>query len=411
MHRILSFCFFATLLLIVSCSERSSTSQMSDDELQAFASELAQKFIIVDGHIDLPYALVEKKFIPGITSYDTIIRTGKGDFDHTRAVIGGLDAPFMSIYIPISYQDQPDMGKGLADSLIAIVKGIATALPDKFALANSPDEIEKNTRDGKISLPMGMENGAPIGDKLDNLDYFFNQGVRYITLTHNKDNLIGDSSRDTTRTWGGLSPFGRDVIARMNKLGIMVDISHVHDSTFYEAIELSRAPVIASHSSCKAFAPGVARDMTDDMIRKLGEKDGVMMINYYTAFLDSAAGNNNRKLGNLLKSKGLKEGDSLAKPVIEQFRKDNPLGTSVETVADHIDHVVKLAGIDHVGIGSDYDGVDGNLPIGLRDVSTYPTLIYTLLKRGYTEEDIGKICSGNVFRVWRKVEEVAKASL
>jgi membrane dipeptidase len=411
MHRIGSTCFFAFLLLITSCSDRKIASQMSDDELQAYASQLAQRFIIVDGHIDLPYALVEKKFITGITSYDTIISTGKGDFDHTRALKGGLDAPFMSIYIPIEYQDKPDMGKSLADSLIATVKGIADALPGKFALANSPEEIEKNTRDGKISLPMGMENGAPIGDDLDNLDYFFKQGIRYITLTHNKDNLIGDSSRDTTRTWGGLSPFGQEVIARMNKLGIMVDISHVHDSTFYEAIELSRAPVIASHSSCKAFAPTVARDMTDDMIRKLGEKDGVIMINYYTAFLDSAAVNRSRKLSNLLRSKGLTEGDSLARPVIEQFQKENPVTTSVETVADHIDHVVKLAGIDHVGIGSDYDGVDGNLPIGLKDVSTYPNLIYTLLKRGYTEEDIAKICSGNIFRVWRRVEEVAKASI
>jgi membrane dipeptidase len=411
MHRILTSCFFAVLLLIISCSGRKSVSQMNDEELRTYASELAQRFIIVDGHVDLPYALIEKNFITGVTSYDTILSTGKGEFDYERAVKGGLDAPFMSIYIPIEYQARRDMGKGLADSLIATVKGIANAFPDKFALANSPDEIEKNTREGKISLPMGMENGAPIGDRLDNLDYFYKQGIRYITLTHNKDNLIGDSSRDTTRTWGGVSPFGRDVIARMNKLGIIVDISHVHDSTFYEAIELSRAPVIASHSSCKAFAPGVVRDMTDDMIRRLGEKDGVMMINYFTGFLDSAAGNNSRKLAALLKSKGLNENDSLAKPVMEQFRSEHPLKTSVETVADHIDHVVKLAGIDHVGIGSDFDGVSGNLPIGLKDVSSYPNLIYTLLKRGYSEEDIAKICSGNVFRVWRKVEEVAKASV
>jgi membrane dipeptidase len=317
----------------------------------------------------------------------------------------------MSIYIPLEYQSYPDMGKGLADSLINTVRSIAKALPEKFALANSPDDIEKNTRDGKVSLPMGMENGAPIGNDLDNLDYFYRQGIRYITLTHNKDNQICDSSRDSTQTWGGLSPFGREVIARMNKLGIMVDISHVHDSTFYEAVELSRAPIIASHSSCRAFAPSVARDMTDDMIRKLGEKDGVIMINYYTTFLDSAAGNNSRKLAALLKEKGLKSDDPQAREVIEQFKQEHPLTTSVETVADHIDHVVKLAGIDHVGIGSDYDGVDGNLPKGLEDVSTYPNLIYTLLKRGYSEEDIAKICSGNIFRVWKRVEEVAKKSM
>lgn len=301
------------------------------------------------------------------------------------------------------------MGKGLADSLIHTVKAIAEALPEKFALAKSPDDIEENTRNGKVSLPMGMENGAPIGNDLDNLDYFYKEGIRYITLTHNKDNQICDSSRDTTQTWGGLSPFGREVIARMNKLGIMVDISHVHDSTFYEAIELSKAPVIASHSSCRVFSPKMPRDMNDDMIRKLGEKDGVIMINFFTSFLDSAAENNSRKLSALLKEKGLKAEDPEGKTVIEQFRKEHPVKTSVETVADHIDHVVKLAGIDNVGIGSDFDGVDGNLPRGLEDVSTYPNLIYTLLKRGYSEDDIAKICSGNVFRVWRRVEEVAKS--
>jgi membrane dipeptidase len=403
--------FFIVLSLLGACAERKIASQMNDDELKEYASQLAQRFIIVDGHIDLPYLLVEKKFQVGIHSFDTLISTGKGEFDHTRAMKGGLDAPFMSIYIPLDYQSHPDMGKGLADSLINTVRSIAKALPEKFALANSPDDIEKNTRDGKVSLPMGMENGAPIGNDLDNLDYFYRQGIRYITLTHNKDNQICDSSRDSTQTWGGLSPFGRDVIARMNKLGIMVDISHVHDSTFYEAVELSRAPIIASHSSCRAFAPSVARDMTDDMIRKLGEKDGVIMINYYTTFLDSAAGNNSRKLAALLKEKGLTSDDPQARDIIEQFKREHPLTTSVETVADHIDHVVQLAGIDHVGIGSDYDGVDGNLPKGLEDVSTYPNLIYTLLKRGYSEEDIAKICSGNIFRVWKRVEEVAKKSL
>jgi membrane dipeptidase len=409
MTRILSSSIFL-LILFVSCSDRKPAAEMSDDELKSYASELAQKFIIVDGHIDLPYALVEKDYIAGVHSLDTLISTGKGEFDHTRAVKGGLDAPFMSIYIPIEYQSHPDMGKNLADSLINLVKTIAKGLPEKFALANSPDEIEKNTREGKISLPMGMENGAPVGNDLNNLDYFFEQGIRYITLTHNKDNQICDASRDDTHTWGGLSPFGREVVARMNNLGIMVDISHVDDSTFYEAIELSKAPVIASHSSCRAFAPLVMRDMTDDMIRKLGEKDGVIMINYYTAFLDSAVGNNTRRLAALMKEKGLKPEDSLGKAFEAEFREANPVKTDIQTVVNHIDHVVKLAGIDHVGIGSDYDGVDGNLPNGLEDVSKYPNLIFALLKRGYSEEDIAKICSGNVFRVWRRVEEVAKAS-
>jgi membrane dipeptidase len=341
---------------------------MTDEELMAHAKQLARDLIIVDGHIDLPYLLTEKKYVVGVHSIDTIVSTGKGEFDYTRAVEGGLDAPFMSIYIPLSYQDKPDMGKGLADSLINSVEGIARLLPDKFALAKSPDEIEKNAREGKISLPMGMENGAPVGNSLDNLQYFYDRGIRYITLTHNKDNQICDSSRDTTATWGGLSPFGEDVVAKMNDLGIMVDISHVADSTFYDVMKVTKAPAIASHSSCRAIAPGVARDMTDDMIKKLGENGGVVMINYYTAFIDTAVVNNNKRLSALLKEKGLKESDSLARPVIEQFEREHPVTTSVEKVADHIDNVVRIAGIDHVGIGSDFDGVDGNLPIGLEDV-------------------------------------------
>lgn len=258
---------------------------------------------------------------------------------------------------------------------------------------------------------MGMENGAPIGNDLKNLKYFFDRGIRYITLTHSKNNQICDSSGDTTQ-WNGLSPFGVDVVKEMNRLGIMVDISHVDDSTFYQVMKLTKVPCIASHSSARAFAPTVRRDMTEDMIQKLGENGGVMMINFYNAFLDSAVANRNKinreKLSALLAEKGLKSTDSLAKPVIDQFKQDNPsLKSDIEMVANHIDHVVKIAGIDHVAIGSDFDGVDGEVPTGLEDASMFPNLIYVLLKRGYSEGDIEKICYLNTFRVWNKVIEAA----
>jgi membrane dipeptidase len=262
---------------------------------------------------------------------------------------------------------------------------------------------------------MGMENGAPIGNDLANVKYFYDRGIRYITLTHGKDNQICDSSYDTTRTWNGLSPFGEQVVKEMNRIGIMVDISHVSDSTFYDVVKLTKVPVIASHSSCRAFTPDFQRNMNDDMIKKLGENGGVIQINFGSSFLDSTvrAGNeiNRKKLRSLLDENGLTAEDSLAKPIIEQFRKDNPsLYADVEIVADHIDHVVKLAGIDHVGIGSDFDGVGDSLPTGLKDVSQYPNLIYALLKRGYSEEDIAKICYKNVWRVWSAVEQAAKGS-
>jgi membrane dipeptidase len=366
-------CFLA-LLILASCSDRLK------------AKKIADKFIIVDGHIDLPELLVqEDKYRVGIDSPDTLISARHGEFDYTRAKKGGLDAPFMSIYIPIEYQSKPDNGKALADSLIDFVVGVTKVLPDKFALANTPAAVEANTKAGKISLPMGMENGAPIGNDLANVKYFYDRGVRYITLAHNKDNQICDSSRDTTHTNGGLSAFGKQVVAEMNRVGIMVDISHVDDQTFYQVMELSKAPAIASHSSCRKFSPKAPRDMTDDMIRKLGEKDGVIMINFYTAFLDSTA----MRLGG-------------------KFDSAHPNPTNIETVVNHIDNVVKIAGIDHVGIGSDFDGVSGSLPIGLEDVSKYPDLIYTLLKRGYSQADIEKICYKNAFRVWNRVIDVSR---
>jgi membrane dipeptidase len=374
-------CFLA-LIILASCSSK----VVPEKQLTLRAKQLADQYIIVDGHIDLPDLLVkEKKYRVGVDSPDTLISSGHDEFDYKRAKQGGLDAPFMSIYIPIEYQSKPDHGKELADSLIDFVVGVTKVLPEKFALANTPADIEANTKAGKISLPMGMENGAPIGNDLANVKYFYDRGIRYITLAHNKDNQICDSSRDTTHTNGGLSTFGKQVVAEMNRLGIIVDISHVDDQTFYQVMEVSKAPAIASHSSCRKFSPKAPRDMTDDMIRKLADKDGVIMINFYTAFLDSTAMRLNGK-----------------------FDSTHPNPTNVGTVLNHIDNVVKIAGIDHVGIGSDYDGVSGSLPVGLEDVSKYPALIAGLLKRGYSEEDIKKICYKNAFRVWNKVIDVSK---
>jgi len=400
-------------LLLAGCAQKESKKEMTDEEMRTLADELAHKFIITDGHIDVPYRLKEQGININADNANVLVSTTEGDFDYDRAKKGGLDAPFMSIYIPSSYQEQGDMGKALADSLINNVIAITQNLPDNFALANSPQEVEENFKAGKISLPMGMENAAPIGKDLANTQYFFDRGIRYATLTHGKDNQICDSSYDTTGTWGGLSDYGRTVVAEMNRVGIMVDISHVDDDTFYQVMELSKAPCIASHSSCRYFTPGFERNMNDDMIKKLGEKGGVIQINYGSSFLDSAVVQANKardaKLKMTLEEAGLKESDEAAKAVIEKFNQENPKSyATLERVVDHIDHVVQLAGIDHVGIGTDYDGVGDSLPTGLKDVSSYPNLIFELLKRGYSEEDIEKICSKNVFRVWNQVAEVAK---
>ena len=259
---------------------------------------------------------------------------------------------------------------------------------------------------------MGMENGAPFGNDLKNVQYFYDRGIRYTTLTHNKNNQICDSSGDSAK-WNGLSPFGKEVVKEMNRVGIMVDISHVDDSTFYQVMKLTNVPCIASHSSCRAFAPSVRRDMTDDMITLMGKNNGVILVNFYNAFLDSVVVNYNNKLKEklsaTLKEKKLTEKDTAYKTVFKEFYSQNPLKrTDIEMVANHIDRIKTLAGIDHVGFGSDFDGVDGQLPIGLEDASKYPDLIYVLLKRGYTEDDIEKICYKNALRVWAAVEETAK---
>lgn len=388
---------------------------MTDEELKAYADELAHKYIITDGHVDLPYRMKVAGFMLKKEPMDVSVRTPDGNFDYVRAKEGGLDAPFMSIYIPSDY-GVTDRAKNLADSLIGMIEKLASTYPDKFALARTPREVEANFKAGKISMPMGMENGAPILNDVANVKYFFDRGINYITLTHAKDNQICDSSYDTTYTWNGLSPFGEEVVKEMNRTGIMVDISHVSDSTFYDVIKITTAPVIASHSSCRKFTPGFQRNMSDDMIKKLAENGGVIQINFGSTFLSSESQKSYNEaeehIINWLAENGLSREDSAAQAYIEHYLTNvNPFKyTTVQVAADHIDHVVKLVGIDYVGFGSDYDGVGDSLPIGLKDVSDFPNLIYELLKRGYTEEDIEKICYKNVWRVWNAVLEKAKES-
>lgn len=403
--------YLAFVWFLASCTANKPLL-MDDAQRLTLANELAQKFIITDGHVDLPYRLTVKNFKLERAYLGIPIETQEGDFDYVRAKKGGLDAPFMSIYIPASYQEQGG-AKVFADQLIDMVTGIATAHPDKFAIATSLAQVEANFKKGIISLPMGMENGAPIENDLKNVAYFHQRGIRYITLTHSKDNQICDSSYDTTRTWNGLSPFGREVLKEMNRVGIMVDVSHISDSAFYQVMSLSKAPCIASHSSCRVFTPNFERNMNDDMIRLLAKKGGVIQINFGSSFLDGEIRTyqeeKRAELAAILEEKGLKYNEETAKPIIEAFRKDNPtLYADVQKVADHIDHVVKLVGVNHVGFGSDFDGVGDSLPTGLKDVSQFPNLLAELLKRGYSQKDIQKICYLNVARVWRAVEKVAE---
>lgn len=389
-------------------------TKMTDEERLKAATEIAQTTIMVDGHVDLPYRMKVGGFTLQREILDVSVRTPDGNFDFPRAKEGGLDAPFMSIYIPAINQQIPGASKALADSLILMTERLATTFPDKFAMAYSPADVEANFTKGLISLPMGMENGAGIEDDLANVAYFHERGIRYITLTHGTDNLIGDASYDTTGTHQGLSEFGEQVVKEMNRVGIMVDLSHVSDNTFRDALAISKVPIIASHSSVRKFTPGFERNMSDELIQAMAKNGGVMMINFGGSFIDSAYAAGSDKVRehvvNWLAENNLTRSDSAAKAYIAEYAAANNPFPTVQRVADHFDHVKNLVGIDYVGLGSDFDGVGDSLPTGLKDVSTFPNLIAELLKRGYSKEDIEKICYKNVFRVWKAVEDFAASS-
>ncbi len=410
MKKLLYFAILAGAAFACSSKEEEiDYTKMTDEERLKAATEIAQTTIMVDGHVDLPYRMKVGGFTLQREILDVSVRTPDGNFDYPRAKEGGLDAPFMSIYIPAVNQKTPGASKALADSLIRMTERLATAFSDKFAMAYSPADIEANFAKGLISLPMGMENGAGIENDLANVEYFHSRGIRYITLTHGTDNLIGDASYDTTGTHGGLSEFGEKVVAEMNRVGIMVDLSHVSDNTFRDALAITKAPVIASHSSVRKFTPGFERNMSDELIQAMAKNGGVMMINFGGSFIDSAYAAGSAKvrehLVNWLAENNLSREDSAAKAYIEAYSAANNPFPTVQKVADHIDHVKNLVGIDYVGLGSDFDGVGDSLPTGLKDVSMFANLIAELLKRGYSKEDIEKICYKNIFRVWRAVED------
>lgn len=372
----------------------------------ARARELARKLLIVDTHIDVPYR-IEHGWV------DVTKATADGDFDLERARQGGLDAAWMSIYVPAEHQKTGD-AKAVADRLIDRVEALVGRAPEGFALAATPEAVEAAARAGRVALPMGIENGAAIGDDLGNLRHFFDRGVRYVTLTHGEDNAICDSSYTDPekRTWHGLSPFGRQVVAEMNRLGILVDLSHVSDEAFDQAIEIVRAPPIASHSSCRHFTPGFERNLDDERIRELAAKGGVIQINFGSSFLTAEANRASEEAWSAATTFRKERGLGEESPEVEAFRKQwlasHPFPyATVGGVADHIEHVVALVGVDHVGLGSDFDGVGDSLPIGLKSVADYPNLIAELLARGWSETDLAKLLGGNLQRVWREAARVA----
>jgi len=369
------------------------------------AKQISKKYIITDSHIDVPYRLEE-------LYEDVSSATEKGDFDYPRAKAGGLDAPFMSIYIPASLEEQGSGSKALADKLIDMVEAIATKSPDKFALSHSTKQMQSNFDKGIISLPMGMENGSAIEGDMKNLQHFYQRGIRYITLAHSKANHISDSSYDENRPAKGLTDFGKKLVVEMNNTGVMIDVSHISDEAFYQVMEISKVPVIASHSSARHFTPGWERNMSDEMIKRLAKNGGVIQINLGSSFISQESYDSYKTFDDaqtdFIQEQGVEKDSEEVKAFAKKYREEIPFRyATLDEVLDHFTHVIDLVGIDYVGIGSDYDGVGDSLPIGLKDVSAYPNLIQGLIDRGIDEEGIGKILSGNLIRVWKQSEEYA----
>ncbi len=368
---------------------------------------LAQSLLIVDTHIDVPYRLHQGW-------EDVTVATDGGDFDYPRAAAGGLNALFMSIYIPADV-DAAGEAKGFAEGLIDTVEALVASAPEKFAIATCTADIEAQRQAELISMPMGMENGGPIEGDFENLNHFRERGIRYVSLAHSKSNHISDSSYDLNEQWQGLSDFGKTLIGEMNRQGVMVDVSHISDKAFWQVLELTAVPVIASHSSLRHFTPGFQRNMSDEMVSALTENGGVIQINFGSSFLTKEARDySNATQQAMIRFRAESEENMTPEAMrafAEDYRKENPYPyATLEDVLDHIDRAVELAGIDHVGIGSDYDGVGDSLPVGLKDVSTFPNLINGLMERGYSEAAIAKILGGNLMRVWGEVEKYAEAA-
>lgn len=369
-----------------------------DAPVSARALEVHNAGLLFDGHNDLPWRLRTERDV-AFDRLDLSKRLPSGQTDIPRMRAGGLKAQFWSVYIPSEHKDPART----VTEQIDLVHRMAERYPDDLAMAYSASDVERVVKAGKIACLIGIEGGVAIENDLAQLRAFHRQGARYMTLTHNVTLDWADAAVDTPKHHG-LSPFGERVVREMNRLGMLVDISHVSPETMDDALRVSQAPVIASHSSAFALAPH-ARNVPDPILARVRDNGGVVMVNFYSGFIVPEFAKSM-----MAKRRELREkypDPAAYREAFEEWSKSSkiPRGT-VADVADHIDHIVKVAGIDHVGIGSDFDGIEV-WPAGLEDVSCYPRLTEELLKRGRSPADVHKILGGNVLRAFRAAGETA----
>jgi membrane dipeptidase len=381
------------------------SAQAPADSVFPRARQLHDRAIVVDSHGDTTQRLIFDE------AFDIGKRNPNGNIDIPRMREGGLDALFFSIWVP-SDVTGPTAVKRALDQIDAVREAVRTH-PHDLMLATTAADVRKAAADHKIAALMGMEGGHMIDDDLRLLRLYAALGVRYMTLTHYKNNSWADSSTDEA-AHNGLTAFGKDVVREMNRLGVMVDVSHVADKTFFDAIETTGAPMIASHSSSRVIA-NHARNMTDDMMRALARNGGVVMINYHAAFLSEefrvASERRNGNVFGAIDAVSTRCGGNEACATLEGERIDHEAmmkgdlpKVTWEKIIEHIDHAVKTAGVDHVGLGSDFDGA--TMPLGMEDASKLPKITDALLKKGYSGADIAKILGGNILRVMEAAEKV-----
>ena len=406
-------------LFAFSVSGSEPSMQENDRALRERAARIHREAIVIDTHNDVTSAIIDEAFDLGMNGIGADGKL-KTHTDLKRMKAGGLDAQFFAVYVGREYVNRrAEEGGGSARralDMIDIVYEQVRRHPDVLEMAFTADNIRQIARKGKIASLMGIEGGHAIEDSLGALRMFYRLGIRYMTLTHTNTNnwadAEGDASNPRIRKHNGLTDFGRQVVREMNRLGMMVDISHVADKTFFDVIETSRAPVIASHSSARALAPHT-RNVTDEILRGVARNGGVVMVNFYDGFIDP------KKADVTLRARAFSEELTEKYPndaarVREETRKWRVANavqgkTPLKTLIDHFDHIIKTAGINHVGLGADLDGIplDGT-PEELDDVSKLPVITYELLKRGYSETDVKKVLGENLLRVMAQVEDVAR---
>jgi membrane dipeptidase len=397
-----------TLVLSFSCAlalaapARGGAPPVPDPALETARRVLA-RHPVFDGHNDLPWAIRENPQAPGdVEAYDLRTHT-PGNTDLPRLRAGGVGGQFWSVYVPA------DVGKGFARmqlEQIDIARRVIARYPDRFAFATTADEVERAMKQGKVASLLGMEGGHAIENSLGALRAFHDLGVRYMTLTHGATLDWADSATDEPRH-GGLTRFGEEVVREMNRLGMLVDLSHVSPDTMNDALSVSVAPVIFSHSSARALCDH-PRNVPDAVLTRVKANGGIVMVTFVNAFVSEEFAKASEPLWKELqeRSKGIE--DAAARRALwKEIKARMPeIHVAIAQVADHVEHVRQVAGVDNVGIGGDYDGND-EWPEGLEDVSAYPKLFAELVRRGWSEEDLGKLASGNILRVMRQAEAVS----